>query len=132
MPHRILTVFLVSVLLVSAVFPLSGCGNDEAARLKLDPVLRQLIDAERRGEAESLAQSASLIDLVDGAVDVAIYAEPGQLEAAVKAVAKYGTVEHVSETAELVGALVPIVRLTALARQKSIRNIRLPARPDPK
>ena len=121
----VLPVFLVVVLLVSAVFPLSGCKTDEATVNKLDSRLLGLIDAEKRGETESFARMAGF-DLVDGAVSVGIESKSGQFEAMIKAVAKYGTIESVVESAEAVKALVPIASLTALAREESISCIRDP------
>ena len=115
---------LVIVLLAAAVFPLSGCGSEDTT-YKLDGILSSLVDAEGRGEAESLAQSAS-VDLVDGAVKVVIESRSGQLEAVEKAAAKYGTVVIVSERLELVAALIPIANLTALAREKGVLFIRQP------
>ena len=116
---------MVAVLLVSAVFPLSGCKTDEATVNKLDSRLLGLIDAEKRGETESFARMAGF-DLVDGAVSVGIESKSGQFEAMIKAVAKYGTIESVVESAEAVKALVPIASLTALAREESISCIRDP------
>ena len=131
MSHRIWPVFLVAVLVASVLFPLSGCGSeDEDARHKLDSALTDLIDTEKRGEAESFAQSAR-IDLVDGAVEVVIESKPGQFEVAIKAAAKHGTVVGLTESVEHLSALVPITSLTALAREGSIRLIRLPEKPSP-
>ena len=146
--RRILTVFLVAVLLAVAVLPLAGCGNDEdvsdnsgstkvieelpptpdepkTGHPKLDSRLNSLVDAEKRGEAESFAQSR-LIDLVDGSVRVEIKFVSGQLEAAVRAAADLGTVEVVADKMELVLALIPITSLYALAEEESVRFIRVP------
>jgi hypothetical protein len=117
--------FLVTILLVVISFLTAGCGTGEDVSDKLDSHLNSLVDAERRGEAESFAQLAR-IDLVDGAVSVGIDSKPGQFEAMIEAVAKYGTIESVVESAEAVKALVPIASLTALAREESISCIRDP------
>ena len=137
--HRILAVLIIAMLMASAVFPLSGCGNDEdlpptpdepKTGNKLDSLLMALIDAKKRGEAESFAQSR-LIDLVDGSVRVSIKCVPGQLEAAVKAAADFGTVEIVAETIESVRALIPITSFYALAEEESVRFIRVPVKASP-
>ena len=120
---------MVSVLLAAIVLPLSGCGNnDKSPYDALQPLLRQLVEAERRGETESFAQLRGL-DLVDGSVRVEIEARPGQLEAAVKATADLGTVEIVAQRREELQALIPITSLTALAKERSIHFIRKPIRP---
>jgi len=123
--HGVLPVFLVVVLLASAVFPLSGCGDVSD---KLDTHLNSLVDAERRGEAESFAQLA-LIDLVDGSVRVAIECVSGQLDAAVEAAERFGTVEAIAYRAEKLQALIPITSLTTLAREESIQFISDPVKP---
>ena len=126
MSHGVWPVFLVAVLLASAVFPLSGCSSeDEDVSNKLDSRLIALIDAEKRGETESFVQSRGF-DLVDGSVMVSIKCVPGQLKAAVKAAARLGTVEVVADRAETMKALIPIASLTALAKEESISFIREP------
>jgi len=100
--------------------------SPKASRLpKLDSRLDGLFNAELRGEAESFARRGS-IDLVDGSVRVAIGAAPGQLDAAVKAVERFGTVEVIAERSEGIQALIPITSLIALIEEESIRSIRMP------
>jgi hypothetical protein len=126
----IFAVLAVAVLLASAVFSLSGCGNDEDVSDKLDSRLNRLVDAEKRGEAELYARQHG-IDLVDGSVRVEIKCEAGQLEAAVKAAANFGTVEIVAEKVGWVQALIPITSLTALTKEESIHFIRVPMKAVP-
>jgi len=92
---------------------------------KLRLGLNQLIAAHERGEAEEWARSHG-IDLIDGSVRVSIECVSGQLEAAVKAVTRLGTVEVIAERSEQIQALIPIASLTALAREGSISSIRVP------
>ncbi|MFC2071991.1 hypothetical protein ACFLUU_04655 [Chloroflexota bacterium] len=97
---------------------------------KLSSHLWDLIEAEKQGEAESLAQSWGRgEDMVDGKVLVEIEASPGQLDAAANLTAAVGTIHIVSSRMNLVEAVVPITSLEALANQESIRFIRLPVRP---
>jgi hypothetical protein len=120
------TLFLIALFLASLLFPLIGCSsNDVEARKKLDSQLNQLIDAEKRGEAESFAQLQK-IELVDGSVKVVIKCQPEQCEAAAKAVSRVGTITDEDFRWEEIVALVPITRLIGLAGKGSIRNIRLP------
>jgi hypothetical protein len=125
MSRSVWPMLLLAVLLASAVFPLSGCGTGEDVRDKLDSRLLGLIDAEKRGEIESFARMA-VFDLVDGSVRVLIDYVPGQLEAAVKAAERFGTVETIDYSAKKVQALIPVTSLTALAKEESIRFIRDP------
>jgi len=106
MSRIVLPVLLVAVLLTAAVLPILGCSHNEVdIHDKLGSRLMALIDAEKRGEAESFAQSR-LIDLVDGSVRVEIKVASGQLGAAVRAAADLGTVEVVADKMELVQALI--------------------------
>jgi hypothetical protein len=133
MLRSICALLLVIVLLASFAFPLAGCiGEDEDVPKKidnkLDSQLNQLIEAEKRGEAELYAQQRG-IDLVDGSARVSIESVPGRLDDVIKVAAEFGTVEIVAERAENVGALIPIASLTALAQEESIHLIRVPTKP---
>lgn len=97
---------------------------------KLDSFLNQLIDAEKRGEAESFSRQRNT-ELVDGKVRVQIEAELGQLDAAAKAAAAVGTVELIVKDFNHVQAVVPITSLTALANEESIRFIGNPIKSTP-
>ena len=77
-------------------------GND-----KLSSRLRALIEAEDLGELKAFAQLGSF-DLVGDSVRVSIESMPGQLEAAVEVIGRYGIVEIVSERWESVLALIPV------------------------
>ncbi|MBA7659166.1 hypothetical protein ES703_67139 [subsurface metagenome] len=96
---------------------------------KLDSHLWQLIEAEKRGEAESLAQSWGRgKDVVDGKVIVEIECfSPGQVEAAADAATKAGA-KVVGSYKYLLGAWVPITSLETLANEESIRFIELAIR----
>jgi len=122
---RASSLFLVVILLVVISFSTAGCRTNEDIDDKLGSRLLALIDAEKRGETESFAQSRG-IDLVDGSVRVSIKYVSGQLDVAVKVAERFGTVEIVAETIESVLALIPITSLTALAREESISRIREP------
>ena len=131
--------FMVSILLVVSSFSTASCASNqnegenlpsiaeepEKGSDKLDSRLLGLIDAEKRGETESFARMAGF-DLVDGSVRVVIDYVSGQLDAAVKAAERFGTVEAIAYRAEKVQALIPITSLTALAREESISRIREP------
>ncbi|OGO14673.1 MAG: hypothetical protein A2Z02_02950 [Chloroflexi bacterium RBG_16_48_7] len=95
---------------------------------KLNTFLNGLIKAEKQGEAESFARQRN-VKLVDGKVRVEVEAMPGQLDAAANATAALGTVEIISLTLNAISAVVPIMNLTALAEEKSIRFIRQPVSP---
>jgi len=127
---RVSHLFLVIMLLVVVSFSIAGCGTNEDVRDKLDSRLNPLVDAEKRGETESFARMAGF-DLVDGSVRVLIDYVPGQLEAAVKAAERFGTVETIDYSAKKVQALIPIASLTALAKEESIRFIRDPVESAP-
>ncbi len=95
---------------------------------KLDSALWGLIEAEKRGEAESYArQSGGDIVLVDGNVEVEIVCVSDQLEAAAKAATSAGAKVRLSYK-NVLEALVPITSLEALANDKNIYVIRVPAR----
>jgi hypothetical protein len=118
----VITIILLLVGITILAIPACPSGQDTA---KLDSRLNQLIMAEERGEAEAFAQLRN-IDLIDGSIRVIIECEPGQAEAAAKAAAKVGA-EKVNIYRDMVGAVVPINKLTTLAKDKSIHFIRLPA-----
>ena len=121
--------FLVVILLVVVSLSMLGCTDKDVSD-KIDSRLLGLIDAEKRGETESFAHMAGF-ELVDGSVRVLIDYVPGQLEAAVKAAERFGTVETIDYSAKKVQALIPIASLTALAKEESIRFIRDPVESAP-
>ena len=96
---------------------------------KLDGDLYGLIEADKRGEAESFARQRG-IELVDGKVRVEIMCDAGQLETAAKAASRFGTVEGTvrgtSSKIGLIEAFIPIISLSALSEDSSIRFIRVP------
>jgi len=123
MSRSVWPMLLLAVLLVSAVFPLSGCGTNEDVSDKLDSRLMGLIDAEKRGEIESFARMAGF-DLVDGSVKIVVICKPGQCEKAMEIVSRVGTITSEADRYRKIGAFVPITSLTALAREESISKIR--------
>ena len=92
----------------------------------LDSTSNKLVDAQKRGEAESFAQKAD-IELVDGSVKVTIECVPGQFDAAIEVATKAGDKLGLSYKNYL-DAFVPITSLIELADADSIRLIRLPIR----
>ncbi|MDP3947651.1 MAG: hypothetical protein Q8Q41_03105 [bacterium] len=103
----------------------------EKGNPKLGSALWQLIEAEKRGEAESFARQGD-IKLVDGGVLVTMESVPGQVEAAAKAAINAGA-QHLQAgsigiTKDWLDAVVPITSLEALANEESIRFIALPVR----
>jgi len=93
----------------------------------LDSRLNQLIDAEARGEAASYAEQSD-IELIDGSVRVIIECVPDKIEAAIEAAKNAGaTLETSFEN--LLQVVVPVVNLTGLADESSIKFIRLPYKP---
>ncbi len=98
---------------------------------KLLYVLVQLIQAEKRGEAEAFArQSGGAIELRDGRVFVTIQCVPGQVEAATKAATSAGAKLGASARNSF-DAFVPITSLEALASEKSVFFIATPDRFQP-
>ena len=98
---------------------------------KLDTQLNDLIEAEKLGNAEAFALE-NRIELIDGRVEVIVYTDPVQAEAAVEAVKRLGTVRHIWETSpNLISAIVPINNLTTLAEEESIKFIAIPAQSVP-
>ena len=101
----------------------------EKGNPKLDSLLNQLIQAERRGEANSFAEQHS-IKLVNGSVRVIIECVSGQIEAATKAATGAGAGVETSYD-NLLQVVAPINSLTTLADASSVRFIRLPQQPLP-
>ncbi|MBI2849959.1 MAG: hypothetical protein HYX80_02820 [Chloroflexi bacterium] len=99
-------------------------GLPDKGHPKLDSQLNQLVKAGEEGQAASFAEQHD-IQLLDGKVRVIIEALPGQLQAATQAVNNIGGTLETSYT-DLLQAVVPIARLTALADNSSIRFISLP------
>ena len=95
---------------------------------KLDSYLNRLVLAEERGEAEDFAQLRRIELLYDDAglvsVEVEIECVPGQVKAATEVVGSYGTVGVIASRSMVV--IVPITKLTALAKEESIDLIRRP------
>lgn len=95
---------------------------------KLSSQLNQLVQAESRGETVSFAKQHN-IELIDKKVRVIIETLPGQLEVIRQAVTRVGTVE--ASDGNLLQAVVPVSRLSALAEEPGIKFIRLPMTPAP-
>ena len=96
---------------------------------KLDSQLYQLIQAERRGEADSFAEQHG-IKLVDGNVRVIIECVSGRIDDVAETAGSAGARVEISYD-NLLQVVVPISSLTALADANSIRFIRLPQQPLP-
>ncbi len=94
----------------------------ERGNPKLNGALVRLIEAEKRGEAESFARQ-SVLDMRDSSVNVDIYCVRGQAEAAAKAATRLGATMVSTYEDWLLGAYVPITSLDALANEKSIEKI---------
>lgn len=90
----------------------------------LDSYLNRLIQAEERGEAEEFARQRD-IELIDSSVTVIIECEPGQAEAVAEAAVRVGAAQ-VKSRKDLVQAVVPITKLTALADIPGVNFVRLP------
>jgi len=132
---------LVAVLLVVGLLSIPSCTSNqdevnpseppvpepaEKIHPKLDSHLEALIRAEERGELEEYASRRD-IELIDGSVTVIIECEPGQAETVAEAAGALGNVEL--SVRDLVQALVPITKLTALADIPGVRRVRLPIYP---
>ena len=121
---------LITSLLVFAVIPIQGCNSaTDNGKQKLSSILNKLVQAEERGEVEEFAHQKGIELLYDDAglvsVRVEIDCESGQVEAAIKVIETYGTVEV--SYLDTVQAVVPITSLAALAdAEESIVLIRLP------
>jgi hypothetical protein len=93
-------------------------------------ILKRLIEAEQRGEAEEFAQQHD-IELTDGSVTVIIECEPGQAEAVAEAAAEVSAEPvRVRSQNNWVKAVVPITNLAALADIPGVRLVRLPWYPE--
>ncbi len=91
--------------------------------------LYELIEAKQQGKAAEYADQYSDIKLVDDTVLVGVEAEPGQVEAALNAVRKYGKVRDNPNKSGSFGAYVPIDSLIPLIKEDSVQSIELPTRP---
>lgn len=101
----------------------------EKGNPKLDSQLNQLVAAQAKGEVTAYAQKMN-INLNDGRIRVVIECVPGQIEVASKAAVSSGAV--VETTYEnLIQVLIPVANLTALAKNESIKFVRLPQQPVP-
>jgi hypothetical protein len=131
-------VFWIAALSATAV---SGCVPEKntpkrPAFTRLVSPLERAIVADSLGEADLMAQQDPLFApwLVDGKIVVIIQTIPGQAEVATKAVTRVGGEVDPSGTIierDLVQAVLPISKLTILAREESIHTIRLPEPPVP-
>ena len=119
--------FILFIIFLVVLLSLSACACNKEVNSRLDFNIKELIQAEKRGEAEEFAQSID-IELVDGSsVKVIIECVPGQCEAAAEAATRVGAEQvGIKEHLNIVRAVVPITRLTTLAKEESIRLIRLP------
>jgi hypothetical protein len=126
----------VALFLSLSVVPMVGCQEQleppyesiQKGNPKLDSQLNQLIQAEQRGDAASVAEQSN-IELVDGNVRVIVECLPDQANAAFEAAIDLGTVE--TSYNNLLQVLVPITNLSVLADETSVRFIRLPQYPVP-
>lgn len=119
---RLTILFLLALLLL-----IPACISNP--NTKLDSHLLDLIEAEKRGEAESFAQQRN-IELVDGSVWVIIECVPGQTENAASAATNAGATQVRSRSDDnLVKALVPITNLNSLANDNNILKIERPLLP---
>jgi hypothetical protein len=121
---------LVTVLMVIMSLLISACSCYTVSE-KLDSILQQLVEAERRGEAESYAEQHE-IELVDGNVRVIVECDPDMIEEATEAARALGVVEREAiVTKDLVDprlkVLIPITSLNTLAREKSVTRVELPS-----
>jgi hypothetical protein len=98
----------------------------DRGNLKLDYILVQLIEAEKRGKADSFALQRD-ITLRGSSVLVDIRCVPGQIEAAASAAIRMGAKLASSlNSPDGFSAIVPITSLEALAKEKSIAWIAIP------
>ncbi|MFC1965476.1 hypothetical protein ACFLWI_00790 [Chloroflexota bacterium] len=136
---KILIVMIVSIGALALIPLACAFGQDinnlppaelpEKGNPKLDSLLNQLTQAERRSEADSFAEQHD-IKLVGESVRVIIKCVSGQLEEATKAVEGAGARVEASYD-NLLQVVTPITSLTTLADEPSIRFIRLPQQPLP-
>jgi hypothetical protein len=86
----------------------------------LDSRLNRLVEVKREGEAAACAEE-QMIELVDSSVKVMVSHQPGQTEAFMKTVERFGSIDHITATSsELIAAIVPIISLTHLAAESNI------------
>jgi hypothetical protein len=118
---------IIILLLVSAVIPIQGCNYDaDNNNSKLDFNIKQLIEAEERGEAEEFAQQVDAELSAEG-VTIIIECESGQAEAIAEAAADVGAVQvRARSQNNWVKAVVPIAKLTTLADIPGVHLVRLP------
>jgi hypothetical protein len=100
----------------------SHLSDPYAENPKLDSALVQLIQAQKRGEAESFAASGDL-KLKDGKVFVTFWPASGQGEVAANAVIDAGGELTSDYSEKMVDAWVPITRLETLAHGNCITRI---------
>lgn len=116
---RILLLIAIIVLFV----PMLACNtNKEIKNPKLDSVLVQLIQAQKRGEAESFAVQ-HVIRLDDGKVFVTIWPVSGQGEVVASAIVDNGGEITADYKKQIFDAWVPITQLESLANNKSTWKI---------
>lgn len=117
----------ILVALIIVLIPILACNSGkEIADSKIDPLLVNLIQAEKRGEAESFAGQNHL-NLKNNQVATTITPALGQAETAVKALIEAGG-ELASDykNQPVFDAWVPITKLEVLANEKSIISIGVP------
>jgi hypothetical protein len=121
---------LVTVLMVILSLLISVCSCYTVSE-KLDSILQQLVEAERRGEAESYAEQHD-IELVDGSVRVTVECDSEMIGEATEAARALGVVELEAIVREdyvypFLQVLIPITNLNTLAREKSVTRVELPS-----
>jgi len=112
---------LMVVLLLTTSLSLPACYHED----NLSGHLRQLVEAEKRGEAEEYAAARGIV-LRDGKVLVIIECEPGQVEVAVETAVKVNAIVELTTPRGLIQAFVPITSLNKLSKARSVKFIRLP------
>jgi hypothetical protein len=126
---RNLLLVTVLIVVISLLISVSSCYTVSE---KLSSKLQNLVEAYRRGEAEEYAEQHG-IELVDGSVRVSVKCDPDMIEEATEAARALGIVELEAIVSEdivypYLEVLIPIVKLNALAREKSIIRVELPGR----
>ena len=131
MSSRTSNLLLVTVLIVviSLLISVSSCHTISE---KLSTKLQNLVEAYRRGEAEEYAGRHG-IELVDSSVRVVVECESDMIEEATEATRALGIVEGEAIVTEdivypYLEVLIPIIKLNALAREKSVARVELPAK----
>ena len=128
----ILLMSLVVVIAGSFAFSMTGCTKSDTTPYPyLSSELNELIEAEKQGKADELAQEERMIlagvRLVDTKVLVSITPKEGQLDAAVEAVELLGGSEiAVGKIIAGISAYVPISNLIPLRETESIQAVVLP------